>query len=138
MEVYIWSDTWPSRRVSLKSGTMPTTVNCRPKPRSRLPSGSSPGQSAAAAARLRTTTPSVAGGIGVENRPAGDDRNAQGAEVAAADSAVTEAESAALRCGLTLRNDPAAADVAAVERPAVVHHKGGALNVRQLPEVPQG
>ncbi len=58
MEVYIWSDTSPSRRVSLKLGTMPTTLSRQPPP-SRLPRGSSPGQSAAAAARLRTTTPSV-------------------------------------------------------------------------------
>ena len=77
------------------------------------------------------------GGIGVENRPAGDHRNAQSTEVGAADAAMTEAESAALPSGLTFRNDPATADVETVERSAVVHRKGGALDVRQLPEVPQ-
>ena len=102
MEVYIWSDTSPSRRVSLKFGTMPTTVN-------------SPAETAESFTQRILARPQrggrrpvedddafVAGGIGVENRPAGDNRNAQGAEVAAADAAVTEAEST----GLALRSDP--------------------------------
>jgi hypothetical protein len=80
----------------LKAGTMPTAVNRRPKPAEPFTGRMLARTERCGRRPIENDDAFVAGGIGVGNGPAGDNRNALGGEVAAADTAVTEAESAAL------------------------------------------